>query len=822
MLPAWLPTRARHLAEALSAGFLVHDADGHPVAANRAALALLGLSWEQLRGATLDSRPWSAVDPTGRPMPRGTHPTEGARRTRMPMRGVLMGVEHEGVPIWLRVDAEPILVRDRLMGVQTTLVDVTDHEGGRPLARGAADSVATLLELSSEMICRQSPTGECLWVSPSCRNLLGCDPGDLVGRDLYERVHPDDAGRLAADHRVLATGRPRRGTYRLRNGAGAWVWVELDAWPVVVAGRVTEIQSVGRDVTAAKRREQVLGQLFEAAPVAKAVIDPAGCIRDVNAAFVALAGRDRAILLGMRYAELLDRADREASAACLAGVFAGEPTQAGLEHRVRRPDGRTVWVRCHLGGLLDVDGRTVLAMLQAVDVDAEMAARRAVADAMAELSYRASHDALTGLLNRRELVDRLAGHDPTTPLAVMYADLDRLKAINDALGHAAGDRLLVEVAARLRAGCRPEDVVARAGGDEFVVCASVPDEAGALELAERIRASVGDLQVPYGRGITLRTSMSVGVALSYPGSTMERLLVEADGALQAAKHGGRDRVVAAPDPTWGEGSPKADLGERLAEALQSDRVECWVQPVVDMPTGRTIGLEALARLRTGTGDLIPAGHFIPVAAKCDMLGAVGAVMLADALAHLATCPGDWSLTINAAPQELASHDYADLVLGALRGAGMPAARLLLDVAEGTLERLAPHGRQMLERLAAAGVGLVIDDFGAGPASLSRLNDPLLRGLKIDGSLVAAIRTPEVERLVRGIVGVAHAFDLRVIAECVETAEQVDALLALGVSAGQGHLLGAPLPSVRPRRAPVVEPAATSAVVDAAVRPASAR
>lgn len=814
VLPAWLPTRTRHLAEALAAGFLVHDAEGHPVAANRRALHLVGMSWEQVR--SLDSRPWSALGRDGRPMSAGDHPTEQARRTRRPLRGVMMGIEHEDATVWLRVDAEPILARDRLMGVQTTLLDVTDHDLGRAVEGGMVDNVSTMLERSSEMISRHSPTGECLWVSPSSRTILGLEPEELIGRDIYELAHPDDTTRMAADHRVLVSGRARRGAYRLRHASGSWIWVELDAWPVMVGGRVTEIQSAGRDVTAAKRREQVLGQLFEAAPVAKAVIDRTGTIRDVNAAFAALAGRDRADLLGRRYADLLDPADREPSAACLEGVFAREPAQGGQEQRFRRPNGRTVWVRCHLGGLLDVDGAAVLAVLQAVDVDAEMAARRAVTDAMAELSYRASHDALTGLLNRRELVDRLARRDPATPIAVMYADLDRLKAINDALGHAAGDRLLIEVAARLRAGCRPEDVVARAGGDEFVVCASVADEAGALELAERIRTSIRDLAVPYGRGITLRTSMSIGVALSYPGRSLERLLMEADGALQAAKHGGRDRVMVAPDRMWGEDVAPADVTERLVEALQSDRVECWVQPMVDMRTGQPLGLEALARLRTHTGTLIPAAHFIPVAAKSDMIGPIGAVMLADALAHMATCPDSWCLTINAAAQELASHDYADLVLGALRGAGLPASRLLLDVAEGTMERLAPHGRQTLERLAAAGVGLVIDDFGTGPSSLSRLNDPLLRGLKVDGSLVAGVGTPGVDRLVRGLVGVADAFDLTVIAEGVEHAEQVDRLLALGVTSGQGHHLGAPTRCGRPLQSPDSESAAST------IRPAPSR
>jgi EAL domain-containing protein (putative c-di-GMP-specific phosphodiesterase class I) len=227
---------------------------------------------------------------------------------------------------------------------------------------------------------------------------------------------------------------------------------------------------------------------------------------------------------------------------------------------------------------------------------------------------------------------------------------------------------------------------------------------------------------------------------------------------------------------------------------------------VDLRSGQTLGLEALARLRTRSGRLIPATHFIPVAAKSDMLGAVGAVMLADSLADLATRPDTWSLTINAAPQELASHDFADLVLGALRGAGLPARRLLLDVAEGTLERLAPHGRQMLERLAAAGVGLVIDDFGTGPSSLSRLNDPLLRGLKVDGSLVANVGTPGVDRLVRGMVGVAEAFALQVVAEGVESAEHVDRLLALGVTRGQGHFLGAPTPCRR--QVPALGPAHT--------------
>jgi len=410
----------------------------------------------------------------------------------------------------------------------------------------------------------------------------------------------------------------------------------------------------------------------------------------------------------------------------------------------------------------------------------------------ARLDYLARHDTLTGLPNRMAFRDNVANELKRTRrgsgLALLYLDLDRFKAVNDTLGHPAGDRLLCDVADRLRDTVREVDSITRLGGDEFAIAQTASEPARITEtLAVRI---IDALSRPYTiDGQLVVVGVSIGIAHAGSDSAdVDHLLRRADMALYAAKRNGRG--------TWRlfEPAMEFDVQARrgleldLRDALERDELELYYQPQVSIADGQVCGLEALLRWNHPHRGLVLPGDFIQCAEETGLIMPIGAWVLRTALRQAANWPASVRVAVNLSSYQLARGDLAELVEAALADAGQRGDRLELEITENALIEHYAAGQTTLKRLRAAGVRISIDDFGSGYASLSHLRSFTFDRIKIDQSLIAGItESPEGGAIVRAILNFAASMNLATIAEGVETRAQLEQLTASGCTEAQGFL-----------------------------------
>ncbi|MCW2608178.1 MAG: hypothetical protein JWO60_2871, partial [Frankiales bacterium] len=420
-----------------------------------------------------------------------------------------------------------------------------------------------------------------------------------------------------------------------------------------------------------------------------------------------------------------------------------------------------------------------------------------------ELSHQAFHDTLTGLANRSLFSDRvdrsLAACGRTgRPLAVLFLDLDGFKAVNDTLGHGAGDRLLQQVAARLLDCVRPGDTVARLGGDEFAVLLedlgqAEDGSAVALRVADALRAPV-ELD---GREVSVRASC--GIALYRTDETGDELMRNADLAMYRAKAAGGGYAVFEPGMHL-ELVRRLQLEEDLRQSLDRDELEVWYQPTYGLADGEWLGCEALVRWRHPVRGLVPPVEFIQVAEEIGFVVELGTWVLREACRQTAlwraTVPAlaDLDIAVNVSSHQLGA-GFLAVLDGALADSGLPASALTVELTESVLVE---HDEQMRDLLAAVkqrGVRLAIDDFGTGYSSLSYLHRFPVDVLKVDRSFVAGVADgSDEEELTRTIVRLGQSLGLTVVAEGIEEQDQLHSLQVMGCDQGQGFLFSQPVPA----------------------------
>ncbi|HYI64303.1 MAG TPA: EAL domain-containing protein [Allosphingosinicella sp.] len=418
-------------------------------------------------------------------------------------------------------------------------------------------------------------------------------------------------------------------------------------------------------------------------------------------------------------------------------------------------------------------------------------------EAAARIAHLAYHDALTGLPNRAVFTDHLARNvdraaAQTEPLAILCIDLDGFKAVNDIYGHPAGDELLIEVAHRLRAVTRGHELVARLGGDEFAVIqqgGSQPGHSGLI--SERIIAA---LREPFDvGGQSVRISASIGVAI-FPADagTASDLIKNADMALYRAKAEGRGLTrfyEAAMDEALRQ---RRQLEADLRLALDAEELKVHFQPLADLESGAIIGFEALLRWTHPQHGPISPEMFIRLAEESGLIVRLGDWVLEQACREATRWDPPLKLSVNLSPLQFMQDDLVGAVERVLRRTGLDPARLELEVTEGLLIKDAAGALAILERLKALGVQISMDDFGTGYSSLSYFRMFPFDKVKIDRSFVADMLTnPQARAIIRSVIGLGRGLGVPVVAEGVETAEQLDALRAEGCDQVQGYLIARP-------------------------------
>ncbi len=419
-----------------------------------------------------------------------------------------------------------------------------------------------------------------------------------------------------------------------------------------------------------------------------------------------------------------------------------------------------------------------------------------------QLRHLATHDALTGLPNRTLLEDRLSqaiarSDRDQQPFAVMLLDLDRFKLVNDSFGHRAGDDLLKEVARRLSAVMRSADTVARIGGDEFVVILS--DTADQSEIDVIVKRVVNALEPPVViADVAIHASPSIGLAL-YPrdGSNAESVVAHADAAMYCAKQRGRGNVQYFEAGMAGAIQEKMRLESELHEALASNQLELHYQPKVDTATGVVHGAEALVRWRHPQRGLVPPNDFIPLAEECGAICAIGEWVIREACRQarswqIAGLPA-LRVAVNVSASQFRGGDLVRLVASALEDAQLEARFLEVELTETAVMTNPEESIAILEQLSRMGVLVSVDDFGTGYSSMSYLRRLPIDKLKIDRSFIDEVmQRPEDASIVRAIISLAHSLRLKVVAEGVETGEQLDFLQTLGCDQYQGFHFSAAL------------------------------
>lgn len=715
----------------------------------------------------------------------------------------------DGSTIWVRLHVAPI--RDDAGDVcafLSQLVDITAE-------RSALDALA-----ESERLFRliASNTGDFLttiehgiitWASPSSRQ-FGWEATELLGEPGMEFVHPEDHHLVEAGQRaLLERGGDIRLRIRIRTENAGYRWTETRVTPHRnERGNTTGVLAAVRDIAAQVEAEDALMErerdfrlLAEnAADIVVRYAQDGTCLW-VSGAVRDVLGWDpeEIVQIGMHALTHPDDWDDSEDVA----------SESADEFRIRHHDGYWMWVARKLREL--IDGSRIEALRC---IDDEMESRNAAEVAIANLAYRSSHDVLTGLLNRDEIIrtlqTELRNQSADSRVAVLFIDLDHFKEVNDGLSHAAGDDILRDVARRLGQVTGPDDHVGRFGGDEFaIILTNVTSTTDATERTSRIRAGVAARPFWTHRQ-RVPVTTSIGVAIANDGQAANEVLSDADAALYQAKNRGRNRWQLADEQTRAAAMARIGLNSRIRDGIDHNEFHAWYQPIVDLTDNRVIGYEALARW-TAKGGVIAAQEFIGATEESGVISELGGIIIAEAITKIPSMSAEQFMTINASASQLNDDDFASRVIRQLRNCGAEPTQLVVEITEHSIVGLDTDAQAGIRILADAGVGMYIDDFGTGYSSLAMLLDFPVTGIKLDGSFarrVSSDPTGAASQLVAGLAEIADRLTLRGVAEGIETREEHEALAKLGWPAGQGWLFGKAQPTPASQALPEMRTEAT--------------
>ncbi len=641
--------------------------------------------------------------------------------------------------------------------------------------------------------------------NPSASSVVVAAEGDTVDFTRLDYVHADDRALVRAAMGSLAEpDATARMTYRRIGTDGQWRWVEEVITNCVndpdIRGLVVNVREITEQVEARAAlgvSEARYRLIAETAQEGIWATDSDGGTLYANQKMADLLGRELSAFYANPVWKLLTGS-----------------TKAGFGKRLRRREEQNCTDRYDLRHIRPDGSKRILAVSVSpfVEKDRRLGSLAMVSDitdareAEQKLRHRATHDPLTGVANRNVLVERLRqllnipGSDASSSVAVLVADIDQFKLVNDSLGHSSGDDMLIEVSRRWQAVLRPQDVLARFGGDEFVVMCVGAGESTARDIASRLLQTLEE-PIKLGGRLVAATA-SIGIAVVSAGGTgdAESLLGYADRAMYEAKARGRNRTELFTPALIERSLSRLQLFSDLKTAIAQDLLAVHYQPVVELATGKLLGVEALCRRTHPQRGAIAPDEFIAAAEAGGLIEALDSWVLrracrdAVALRSEGVLKPETYLAVNASAHSLANPEYLSRVSAALNDTGLPAQSLVLEVTESAVMTDPDAAQRLLEALQALRVRIAIDDFGTGYSSLAYLRRFPVSTLKVDRSFVKHIReNGEDLAIVTAVIDLANALNLTTTAEGIETADDLALLQQLGCLAGQGFLWSPGLP-----------------------------
>ncbi|HEV2744147.1 MAG TPA: PAS domain S-box protein [Rubrobacter sp.] len=713
-----------------------------------------------------------------------------------------------GRVVW--VHEEAVLVKGEAaepLYWQGVIHDITERKGHEETLRRNEERFRSLVQNASEVILVMGGDEVVRYASPALEWVLGYRPEDVVGNDSFDVMHPDDKTRvweIVADA-VKSPGIPFHLLFRLRHADGSWRHMESKCTSLLDDPAVGGIVFNSRDVTVPKRAEEALRESerrfrssFEDAAVGMALVGTDGRWLRVNRSLCEIVGYTEEELLERTFQDITHPEDLDKDLEQARRLLKGEIRSYQIEKRYICKDGRVVWVLLNGSLVRDGAGDPLYFIAQIQDVSARKRME-------GQLQRQALQDPLTGLPNRTLFVDRLGqalertrrrkGHR----VAVLFMDLDGFKVVNDSLGHEMGDLLLTLVAERLGRCLRPEDTLARFGGDEFVV---LIEEVESSEEAVRVAGRIAEgLERPFlVNGHELFASASIGIGIGDVWTkTPEDLLRDSDVAMYRAKNGGSGYRVF--EPAMYEGAMRRlALEGDLRRAIERDEFVVHYQPMASVSTGEIVGTEALVRWQHPDHGLLVPSEFIPVVEETGLIVPMGRLVRLEACCQVK----EWQrrhpkapplgVSVNLSARQLRHPGLVSEVASALDQAALNPESLTLEITESTYVEDERSTGEALRRLKELGVRLAIDDFGVGYSSLSYLRYLPVDGLKLDRVLVGSLdKDAKNLAIVRASVDLGHALGMDVVAEGVETHEEFEELRKLGCDVGQGYYWWRPSP-----------------------------
>ena len=599
--------------------------------------------------------------------------------------------------------------------------------------------------------------------------------------------------------------------FRIGLATGEVMWIQVSTQSVVIDGALAGYIGTAIDCTSLVTQRQLSDQLVGLLDVsgdAVLVFDRVGELMFANDTARTLIGVADP---GAGAGDIAARTFMQAVRDQLPRVLLDAAPPADSSHRwegeigFRSPDGIARTLSVVVQVVRDANGSVHHWATITRDITEER-------QSQAELARQATHDALTGLPNRvlfeRKTTEALERSRTThSSVAVLFIDLDKLKHVNDTIGHAVGDQLIVTVARRLAAATRPSDLVARISGDEFVVlCEGLLDEQVALDVAERIRTSItGPLVL---QGVEIEAGASIGVAMSTPellntesaADAAVTLLRSADTAMYRAKQRGRGRSELYSEDMRTAARARQTLASELEQALAGNQFAVVFQPIESAHTGRVVAAEALLRWNHPTRGLLAPGAFLDLADESGLIAPIGDWVLNESARTVA----EWistglvdrsmSIHVNASRRQLSDITFVDRALTILRDNRLEGSQLVFETSEATLVDNNPSVLRTVTALKRQGVRIAVDDFGAGYSSLASLRTFPADLLKLDGTLVRDVGRTDGgdDPMVRSLIQLAHSLNLIVCAEWVTTEDHVQRLKVLGCDLLQGNRIGEPI------------------------------